>query len=111
MSTRDFSRYDDSGVNWRVVEGYGAVIAAHAAGVPVVLGCPVRRIDHSGRRLRVETADGTITADAAIITLPSSLLAEETLALHSGAARENRGGGGPAAGARRQAVPVAVRCR
>jgi monoamine oxidase len=27
----------------------------------------------------VETADGTITADAAIITLPSTLLAEETL--------------------------------
>jgi monoamine oxidase len=80
VSTRDFSRYRDSGVNWRVVEGYGAVIASHAAGVPVVLGCLARRIDHTGRRLRVETADGTITADAAIITLPSVLLAEETLA-------------------------------
>jgi monoamine oxidase len=80
VSTRDFSRYHDSGVNWRVVEGYGAVIASHAGGVPVVLGCPVRRIDHGGSRLRVETADGTITADAAIITLPSALLAQETLA-------------------------------
>ncbi len=79
VSTRDFSRYHDSGVNWRAVEGYGAVIATHAAGLPVVLGCPVRRIDHGGRRLRVETADGTITADAAIVTLPSTLLAEETL--------------------------------
>jgi len=79
VSTRDFSRYHDSGVNWRSVEGYGAVIATHAAGLPVVLGCPVRRIDHGGRRLRVETADGTITADAAIVTLPSTLLAEETL--------------------------------
>ena len=79
VSARDFDRYDDSGVNWRAVEGYGAVIATHAAGLPIVLGCPVRRIDHSGRRLRVETADGTITADAAIVTIPSSLLAEETL--------------------------------
>ncbi len=79
VSARDFSRYHDSGVNWRVVEGYGAVIATHGAGLPVVLDCPVRRIDHSGRRLRVETAGGTITADAAIITLPSGLLAEAQL--------------------------------
>jgi monoamine oxidase len=79
VSARDFDRYDDSGVNWRVVGGYGTVVAAHGAGVPLVLGCPVRRIDHGGRRLQVETANGTITADAAIITLPSSLLAQEQL--------------------------------
>jgi monoamine oxidase len=79
VSARDFNRYDDSGVNWRIVEGYGAAIAACAADLPVVLGCPVRLIDHGGRRLRVETADGTITADAAIITLPSSLIADEQL--------------------------------
>src|SRR3954465_7968351 len=42
FSARDFARYDDSGVNWRVVEGYGTAIAAHAAGVPVRLGCPVK---------------------------------------------------------------------
>ncbi len=79
VSARDFRRYDDSGVNWRVVEGYGATIAAHGAGLPVVLGCPVRRIDRGGRRLGVETADGAITADAVIITLPSALIAEEKL--------------------------------
>jgi monoamine oxidase len=79
VSARDFGRYDDSGVNYRVVGGYGAVIARHGAGLPVVLGCPVQRIDHNGRRLRVETANGTITADAAIITLPSGLLAAESL--------------------------------
>jgi monoamine oxidase len=79
VSARDFGRYDDTGVNYRVVGGYGTVIARHGAGLPVVLGCPVQRIDHSGRRLRVETAGGTITADAAIVTLPSGLLAAEEL--------------------------------
>ena len=79
VSTRDFNRYDESGVNWRVVEGYGTAIAAHAAGVPVVLGCPVRHIDHSGSRVRVETADGTIAADAVIVTLPTNVLAQEQL--------------------------------
>ena len=79
VSARDFSRYDDSGVNFRVVEGYGTVIAAHAADVPAVLGCPVRRIDRSGPRLRVETANGAVAADAAIVAVPSSVLAEEKL--------------------------------
>ena len=79
VSARDYGRYQDSGVNWRVVEGYGTAIAAHAAGVPVVLDAPVRRIDHGGRRLRVETAGGTITADAAIVTVPTDVIAGEGL--------------------------------
>ncbi len=76
VSARDYGRYEDSGINWRVVEGYGTAIAAHAAGVPVVLGAPVRRIDHSGQRLRVEIPGGTIMADAAIVTVPTDVLAE-----------------------------------
>ena len=79
VSARDFQRYDDSGVNWRVVDGYGTVVAAHGEGLPAMLGSPARRIDHGGRRLRVETGEGTLTAEAAIITLPSALLADETL--------------------------------
>ena len=79
VSALDLSRYDDSGVNWRVVEGYGTVIAAHGADLPVALGRAVRRIDWRGRRLRVETTDGSIAADAAIVTLPSALLAVEAI--------------------------------
>ena len=79
VSARDASRYDDSGVNWRVVEGYGRVIAAHGAGLPVMLGHAVRLIDRSGRRLRVKTTAGAITADIAIVTVSSALLAEEKL--------------------------------
>ena len=58
MSVHDFDRYDDSGVNWRVVEGYGAAIVAHAAGVPVALDCPVRGSIMAGSRLSIETAQG-----------------------------------------------------
>jgi monoamine oxidase len=80
VSARDLGRYDDSGVNWRVLEGYGTAITADAADVPVRLDCPVRRIDRSERRLRLETANGMVTADAAIVTVPSALIAEEALA-------------------------------
>ncbi len=79
VSARDFARYADTGINWRIVEGYGTTITAHAAGVPVKLGAPVRRIDRGGKRIAVETADGVIMADAAIVTLPSNLIAEEAV--------------------------------
>jgi monoamine oxidase len=79
VSARDFDRYGDSGVNWRVVEGYGTVIAAHGRGLPVMLGCPVRLIDRRGRRLRMETPNGAITANAAVVTVPTPVLAEEKM--------------------------------
>ena len=77
VSARDFDNYADNGVNWRVLEGYGATIAAYGEGLPVVLDCPVLQIDHRGKRLKIETAKGVITADQAIVTLPSALLADK----------------------------------
>jgi len=77
VSILDFDRYDDSGVNWRLIDGYGAMIAVAAAKLTVALDCPVRRIDHSGKRVKIETAKGVITADQAIITLPSTVIAEQ----------------------------------
>ena len=58
-------------------EGYGSAIAAHGDGLPVVLDCPVLQIDHHARRLKIETAKGAITADQAIVTLPSALIADK----------------------------------
>lgn len=76
LSIRDFDNFDDTGVNWRIVEGYGATIAACGDELPVKLNCPVRKIDHSGKRLKIETPDGTIEADQVIVTLPTTVLAE-----------------------------------
>jgi monoamine oxidase len=77
VSALDLARYDDDGVNWRIVEGYGAVIAAHGAGLPTAFDCKAERIDRRGRRLRIETGKGAIQADAVIVTLPSALIAEQ----------------------------------
>jgi len=77
VSARDLGRYADDGVNWRVAEGYGATIAAHGAGLDVALDSAVTRIDHSGRRIRIETTRGVVEADAAIVTLPSALIAAD----------------------------------
>lgn len=77
LSAHDFDNYAGNDVNWRVREGYGAMIAAHGEGLAVILDCPVLQIDHQGRRLRIETPKGTITADQAIVTLPTSILADK----------------------------------
>jgi monoamine oxidase len=77
VSLRDLSRYEDTGVNWRLSEGYGTLVAAHGAGLPTRLSCKVLRINRRDRRLVVETAAGAIVADAVIVTLPSNLIAEQ----------------------------------
>jgi monoamine oxidase len=76
LSTVDFDRYDDSDVNWRLPDGYGTAVAAYGHGLPVEFDCPVRRVDHRGKRLAIETAKGVIAATCAIVTLPSTVLAE-----------------------------------
>jgi monoamine oxidase len=63
-------------VNWRGADGYGTTIAACGETLPFALGCPVQRIDHSAKRLKIETPQGVITADQAIISLPTAVLAE-----------------------------------
>ncbi len=75
VSARDFDDYDNTEVNWRVVEGYGTAVANHGRGVPAALGCAVQRIDHSGRRLTIDTTRGTLRANRAIVTLPTTVLA------------------------------------
>jgi monoamine oxidase len=79
LSVKDFDRYEDSGVNWRVVSGLGSVIRDYGSRLPVALECPVQRVDHRGERLRIETAKGAISADRAIVAVPSTILAGEQI--------------------------------
>ena len=79
LSAHDLARYQDSGVNWRIADGFGATVSSYGADLSVVLECPVRRIGHGGKRLTIETAQGVVTADQAIVALPTSILADETL--------------------------------
>lgn len=79
MSTLDWDTYEDSELNWRVRRGYGALIAAYGAPCPVALNCSVTLIDHSGKRVRLETSQGTLTANKVIVTVPTNLIADEAI--------------------------------
>jgi monoamine oxidase len=90
VSAIDYDRYQDSGLNWRVVEGLGTVIAAYGANLPAMLDCEVRAIDHRGKRLRIETSKGAITADRAVVAVPTTLLASERLSFTPALPRKTR---------------------
>jgi monoamine oxidase len=75
VSTQDLQNYADTEINWRAVNGYGALVASHARGLDVTLNCKVLSIDWSGVPLRIETSFGTLECQAAIVTLPTDVLA------------------------------------
>jgi monoamine oxidase len=79
VSSADYDAYRDTGVNFRVAEGYGTLISTLGRHVPVVLDCPVARIDRSGPLLRVETVRGTVVARTVILTVPTNLIASEAI--------------------------------
>jgi monoamine oxidase len=79
LSILDFDAYEDSSLNWRVRRGYGALMAAYGASLPLALDCEVTLIDHSAKHLRIETSKGTLSADKAIVTVPTNLIADEAI--------------------------------
>src|SRR4030095_16671120 len=79
LVVREYALYHDTGLNQRIREGYGALIAAHAAGLDIRLNCSATRIDHAGKRLRIVTRQGEMSARAAIVAVPPGIIANETL--------------------------------
>ena len=79
VSILDMDAYEDTDLNWRVRRGYGALMAAYGRPLPVAFDCEVTLIDHSAKRLRIETSQGTLSADKAIITVPTNLIAEQAI--------------------------------
>src|SRR5262249_54611200 len=50
LSVKDYSSYEDSGLNWRLLEGYGSLFVRLAQDIPIAHSTVVSRIDHSGRQ-------------------------------------------------------------
>jgi monoamine oxidase len=78
LSVHDFWRYRDTGVNWRIIEGYGSLMAAMGTGLDIALDCPAGLIDHAGPLVRIETPRGDARARAVIVTVPTDVLCAGT---------------------------------
>jgi len=79
VSILDMEAYEDTNINWRVRRGYGTLIAAYCASCSLAFNCAVKLIDHSGNRVRIETSQGTLGAGKVIVTVPTNLIADETI--------------------------------
>lgn len=74
ISTRDAGSYDDTGLNLAVEDGYGALVAKLADGLPIATAVAARSVTARGQGVAVETDKGTITAKAAIVAVPARML-------------------------------------
>jgi monoamine oxidase len=79
VSVRDYAAYDDSEVNWRIAEGYGAAVKRLTPAMPILHGSPVSLLRHDGPRLALQTPQGTLSARAAILCVPTAVLASGAL--------------------------------
>jgi monoamine oxidase len=81
VSLLDDQRYRETGDNWPVAEGFGALVGAWAREVPVALSTPVRRLRRGGRELRLETDRGDLRARTAVLTPATDVLLSGALAI------------------------------
>lgn len=63
------------GDDYTVPTGYGRLVAASGAGLPVTLGCAVTAVRWDGPGVEIETTQGTVRAARAVVTLPVGVLA------------------------------------
>ena len=88
VSARGYAAYEDTGVNWPVRSGLGALVARMAEGLPVRLNAPVAAITERPGGVRVEGPGGVIGARAAIVTVSTNVLLSGAVSLPKGPARD-----------------------
>lgn len=75
VSVKDMAAYRDTGENWPVKQGFGALVSRWGGDVPVSLNTAVSQIDWSGRSIRLATPEGTVSAAKVIVTVSNGVLA------------------------------------
>jgi len=73
VSAKDFAKIDEREIDAICRQGYGALLAKLAAGIPVERSTPARRIDWR-RGVAVETDQGRLSARAVIVTASTNVL-------------------------------------
>ncbi|MEO0748444.1 MAG: FAD-dependent oxidoreductase [Pseudomonadota bacterium] len=63
--------------NWFCRQGFGAIVTANAAGLPVKTDTPVTAVRRKADAVDVETADGTLRAGHVVVTVSVGVLASE----------------------------------
>ena len=80
VGVADVVAYDETDEDWPVVDGFGALVTAWAADVPVTLDAPVRRVAMTRDGVEVETPRGTVSGRTALVTVSTNVLASGRIA-------------------------------
>ena len=80
----DVTAYNDTSENWPVVDGYGALVAAWGADVPVTLNAAAERIRVTRDGVHVATAQGAVRGRTALVTVSTAMLASGRIAFEPG---------------------------
>ena len=82
ISVMDLARSAERDSSAFCRQGFGALLAAQAAGIPIQLSTPVTQIDtrSSSGRVDVRTSKGTLQGRYAIVTVSTGVLAEGKIA-------------------------------
>ncbi|HEY9039593.1 MAG TPA: FAD-dependent oxidoreductase [Roseovarius sp.] len=88
VSAAGYADYRDTGHNWPVLSGYGALIAAMAQGLNIRTGVPVRAIHQRGTGASVTTDQGTLEAAGVIVTASTNVLARGAIHFGEGPAAD-----------------------
>ena len=84
ISAKDVSSYLDTHINLAVRDGYGALVARLATGLPIRLDTAARRVAVTGSGVEVETDAGTLRAAACIVAVPARMMERERIAFAPG---------------------------
>jgi monoamine oxidase len=80
VSCADFAKSAERNVDTFCRQGFGALIAALAQGLPVQMSTPVRFIDWSARNgVEIKTARGAMTARTVIVTASTGVLLDNRI--------------------------------
>ena len=80
LSAEDYQSQYGTGVEWMVPQGMAAGIFKALGPVPVQLNTTVTRIAWGGPSVIVETSKGNLSASVVIITVPTDIIADGTIA-------------------------------
>ncbi len=80
LSAEDFQSQIGTGEELMVPQGMAAGIFKALGPVPVTLNTVVKKVNWGGKTIMVETNNGGLTAKAVIITVPTDIIADGTIA-------------------------------
>ena len=87
-STSAYADTEDTGEDWPVLSGYGALLAKMADGLNIRLHASVASVEETGSGVNVTSSDGVYEAKAAIVTVSTNVLSSGAIDFAPGPAAD-----------------------